>query len=88
MKVRINGWYNCLAATLLSLLGFSCGDSDDDKEQPCLYGTPVSYYRVRGKVTDSEGNPVKGIKVEEKFAVGTGYGRPSSPVYTAAYWNS
>ncbi|MBQ9137815.1 MAG: radical SAM-associated putative lipoprotein [Alistipes sp.] len=52
---------------LLGLLGFSAcekaGDGKDNGEQMLMYGTPVSNYTVKGKVTDSAGAPIKGIVV-------------------------
>lgn len=49
MKVKFLHWYNALAATLLSLLGFSsCGS---ENEEPCLYGSPTSSFHAKGNVT-------------------------------------
>lgn len=59
---------------LLSLLGFSAGTSGcspavmygtptiDDLDV-CMYGTPTVEYMVKGKVTDTNGTPIKGIVV-------------------------
>lgn len=68
MKVKFTNWYNALAATILSLLGFSAC-SEIGGEEPCLYGTPTSTFQVKGNVTDEAGNPIKGIKakVEVKY---------------------
>ena len=53
MKVKFLHWYNALAATLLSLLGFSsCGSEIDE---PCLYGSPTSSFHVKGNVTAEDG---------------------------------
>lgn len=58
MKVKFLHWYNALAATLLSLLGFSsCGG-----DEPCLYGTPTSSFHAKGNVTAEDGTPIQGIK--------------------------
>lgn len=35
MKVKFLHWYNALAATLLSLLGFSSCGSEFGKDEPC-----------------------------------------------------
>ena len=61
MKVKFLHWYNALAATLLSLLGFSsCGEIGN--EEPCLYGSPTSSFHAKGNVADEDGTPIKGIK--------------------------
>lgn len=47
---------------MLSLLGFSaCGNAPLD-----MYGSPTVDFMVKGKVTDSEGTPIKGIVVSSK----------------------
>lgn len=62
MKTKISHWYNALAATLLSLLGFSsCGENGLGGE-PCLYGSPTSDYLFKGNVTDQADQPIEGIK--------------------------
>ena len=44
---------------MLSLLGFSaCGNAPLD-----MYGSPTVDFMAKGKVTDSEGTPIKGIVV-------------------------
>lgn len=63
MKTKIYHWYNALAATLLSLLGFSCSSSDNKFEAILLYGTPTTTYHFNGKVTAEDGTPIQGIKV-------------------------
>lgn len=62
MKIRITNLYNVMAASLLSLLGFSSCDSEGGDE-PCLYGTPRATYNIKGKVIDTDGKPINGIKV-------------------------
>ena len=57
---------------MLSLLGFSaCGNAPLD-----MYGSPTVDFMVKGKVTDSEGTPIKGIVVSStglhSFVDGTG----------------
>ena len=56
---------------ILGLLGFTaCGVFS------CEYGTPTTDFNVKGKVTDSEGTPIKGIVVSStglhSFVDGTG----------------
>lgn len=62
MKSKLYSWYNVVAATILSLLGFSsCGDSNS--ESPDMYGTPITTYQLKGNVTDSCDAPLENIKV-------------------------
>ncbi len=71
MKARFTHWYNALAATLLSLLGFSsCGENGLNGGNECLYGTPTSTFQVKGNVTDEEGTPIKGIKAKVEVGIG------------------
>lgn len=49
-----------------SLLGFAT--ACENKETPVMYGTPYFDYKVKGKVTDKEGAPVKGIEVGSQDA--------------------
>ncbi len=75
MKARFTHWYNALAATLLSLLGFSsCGENGLNGGNECLYGTPTSTFQVKGNVTDEEGTPIKGIKAKVEVGIG-GFGK-------------
>ena len=57
---------------ILGLLGFTaCGNAPLD-----MYGSPTVDFMVKGKVTDSEGTPIKGIVVSStglhSFVDGTG----------------
>ncbi|MDY3978761.1 MAG: radical SAM-associated putative lipoprotein [Tidjanibacter sp.] len=57
-----------LAIKLLTLLGFGsmfggCDELHKIIDTPCEYGCPSAVYEVKGKVTDSDANPLKGIKV-------------------------
>jgi putative lipoprotein (rSAM/lipoprotein system) len=45
---------------LLALLGFTGCDVIGGKD---MYGTPTASYEVKGRVTDSEGEPVRDIKI-------------------------
>lgn len=54
-----------ILARILSLLGFSamftaCDEISYSKPE---YGVPYADYKVSGKVTDTEGNPIKGIRI-------------------------
>lgn len=81
MKIRITNLYNVMAASLLSLLGFSSCDSEGGDE-PCLYGTPRATYNIKGKVIDTDGKPINGIKVQAGEMYDE-YGEPLiEPVYT------
>lgn len=65
MNWKINNLFNAFTAGLLSLLGFSsCSNNNND--EPCLYGSPISEYHFKGTVTDEQGAPIKGIKVVVK----------------------
>lgn len=59
-----------------SLLGF--GTACDKEEQTLvMYGTPYNNYRVKGTVTDPDGNPIEGIEVR-------GNNSPETAVLTGA----
>lgn len=45
-----------------SLLGFATA-CDQNKRMVDMYGSPYIDYKVKGKVTDKEGNPIPGIVV-------------------------
>ena len=49
-----------------SLLGFAT--ACDNKRTVDMYGAPYLDYKVKGKVTDREGNPIKGIEVSSQDA--------------------
>lgn len=56
-----------MTGVLLSLLGFSScnkNEIDDPGNNICLYGTPTTHYIIKGKVTDTDGKPINGVKVE------------------------
>lgn len=62
MKSRLLHWWEALIGGILTMLGFSgCGDNIIDF--PVEYGTPQANYKVMGEVSDTKGNPVKGIRV-------------------------
>lgn len=47
-----------------SLLGFATAcDTKEELRSIAMYGVPYMNYKVKGKVTDKEGNPIPGIVV-------------------------
>ena len=49
---------------LLGLLGFTaCDENGGTGGLVCEYGTPTVDFTVKGRVTDAQGNPIKGIVV-------------------------
>jgi len=80
---------NWALAGLLSFLGFSSCDltTPDDRETPVEYGTPHAEFVVSGKVTDTGGNALKGIRVvvpgvDHHQKASSGY-FPDNPVITS-----
>lgn len=71
MKATFKHWYNAITAVIVSLLGFSsCGENGIlGGNMMCLYGTPTSQFKVKGKVTSEDGTPIQGIKT----VLGEGY---------------
>ena len=64
MRVKFIHWYNMLLTALISLLGFnSCNKSGESEEVPCEYGCPITEFKVKGTVTDTNGTPIEGIQV-------------------------
>ncbi len=56
---------NRLIYAILSLLGLTTACSKDDKGGvDCMYGTPIATFSVKGNVTDTDGRPIKGIRVK------------------------
>ena len=51
-----------MAASLLSLLGFSSCGAGIWGDDPELYGTPTTAYEAKGNITAEDGTPVEGIK--------------------------
>jgi len=43
---------NCVLASLLMLLGFSCTDDEGEGPIICEYGTPYANFQIKGKVVD------------------------------------
>lgn len=48
-----------------ALLGFAtaCNNEEDQPKTVCMYGIPYNNYKIKGKVTDKAGQPIKGIEV-------------------------
>lgn len=53
-----------------TLLGFATA-CDSNKRQTDMYGTPYNNYKIKGKVTDKAGQPIKGIEVRSNAALPT-----------------
>lgn len=60
-----------------ALLGFATA-CDSNKRQTDMYGTPYNSYKIKGKVTDKDGNPINGIEVRSNAY------RPTPEATTAA----
>ena len=64
MKVRFNRWYNAVLTALLTMLGYGCSSTDENRDVDVEeYGCPYADYVVQGSVTDEAGNPIQGIKI-------------------------
>lgn len=53
-----------------ALLGFATA-CDSNKRQTDMYGTPYNNYKIKGKVTDKAGQPIKGIEIRSNAALPT-----------------
>lgn len=69
MKIKYLKFKNWLIATMASMLGLNLVSCD--KMFAVEYGEPYAKFEVKGKVSDSEGNPISGIKVEMGWTAGT-----------------
>ncbi|MCQ2110806.1 MAG: radical SAM-associated putative lipoprotein [Bacteroidaceae bacterium] len=58
--------FRTLAAWIMTMLGLSACDSDIFEGEE-MYGCPSADYDVTIKVTDEDGNPIKGIKVHRGY---------------------
>ena len=54
---------NCVLASLLMLLGFSCTDDEGEGPIICEYGTPYANFQIKGKVVDTNLTP-KYVSIE------------------------
>ncbi|MCQ2251404.1 MAG: radical SAM-associated putative lipoprotein [Bacteroidales bacterium] len=66
MKLKTNRWWTRILVMVLALLGYACGDSDEEeiRGELCLYGSPSASYKVTGSVTDNDNKPLEGAKVK------------------------
>ena len=68
MKVRFNRWYNTVLTALLTMLGYGCSSTDENRDVDVEeYGCPYADYVVQGSVTDEAGNPIQGINVKAPY---------------------
>lgn len=77
LSIRVKNLFESLLAGAVSLLGFSNCDN-----QEVMYGTPMSFYEIKGTVTDETGRPVDGTRVimrmlDNKKALAVRSARPS-----------
>ena len=54
---------NCVLASLLMLLGFSCTDDEGEGPIICEYGTPYANFQIKGKVVDTNDNPIPNAQI-------------------------
>lgn len=54
-----------------ALLGFATACNDKENSRTVMYGTPYNNYKIKGKVTDKAGQPIKGIEVRSNAALPT-----------------
>lgn len=79
MKKVKNVWLRCsawLLNSILLLLGFSSCDGDDNGnvgEQLLMYGMPYATYNLKGKVVDTQKQPIPDIEVKIKIGNGNVY---------------
>ena len=79
MKKVKNVWLRCsawLLNSILLLLGFSSCDGDDNGnvgEQLLMYGMPYATYSLKGKVVDTQKQPIPDIEVKIKIGNGNVY---------------
>ena len=68
-----------------SLLGFAT--ACENKRTVDMYGAPYLDYKVKGKVTDREGNPIKGIEVSSQDASPVTSGSDGSYELSGREWS-
>lgn len=54
---------NCVLASLLMLLGFSCTDDEGEGPIICEYGTPYANFQIKGKVVDTNDHPIPNAQI-------------------------
>lgn len=62
MKTQLLHILQWLVTATISLLGFSA--CSDDSGEICMYGTPTWDFQANGRITDTEDNPIQGIRIE------------------------
>ena len=77
MKNLINKLIRLLCVSVIGMLGFSSCEEHSDE-----YGTPITYFRYWGTVTDEAGNPIEGINV---IMSGNILGMPNVKLKTESY---
>lgn len=77
MKNLINKLIRLLCVSVIGMLGFSSCEEHSDE-----YGTPITYFRYWGTVTDEAGNPIEGINV---IMSGNILGMPNVQLKTESY---
>ena len=55
--------FNSILIGLLTILGFSCSNEDDQNIIICEYGSPYAHFYIKGKVTDEQNNPVSNAQI-------------------------
>ena len=55
---------------LLGALGFTACSDNSINSMMCEYGTPTVQFTVKGRVTDADGKPIKGIVISSKDVYG------------------
>lgn len=61
MNAKLTHLTQLILSAIISLLGFSsCKPS---QEQYDMYGAPIIDYQLKGRVTDTENNPIAGLRV-------------------------
>lgn len=67
MKIKYLKLKNWLLLSLAGLLGINVSCDEMVSE----YGCPVADYKIKGKVSDPNGNPITGIEVETRWVKDT-----------------
>ncbi len=67
MKTKLTNLWTRILVVLLGVLGFACGDSEEDNGMVELYGCPNASFKVSGTVTDQDKKPVADAKVVVTF---------------------
>ncbi|WP_297906911.1 radical SAM-associated putative lipoprotein [uncultured Parabacteroides sp.] len=61
MHLKLLKKANYILASLLMLLGFSC--SNEEGGGSCEYGTPYANFQIKGKVVDTNENPIPNAQI-------------------------